>query len=145
MWRTTIYFFLLVLFFLNFNPRPPCGGRRYVNNRGYQQKYFNPRPPCGGRRRRKRQTRRMIIFQSTSPVWRTTRFIYDDDAIHIISIHVPRVEDDYHRLPKHTREKRFQSTSPVWRTTSPTQHPPPAARISIHVPRVEDDLPQRGT
>ena len=33
-------------------------------------------------------------FQSTSPVWRTTRFIYDDDAIHIISIHVPRVEDD---------------------------------------------------
>ena len=60
----------------DFNPRPPCGGRRYVNNRGYQQKYFNPRPPCGGR---------LFVYSAT----RTER---------TISIHVPRVEDDLLRL-----------------------------------------------
>ena len=34
----------------DFNPRPPCGGRRdWTWTALYEKKYFNPRPPCGGR------------------------------------------------------------------------------------------------
>ncbi len=82
-----------------------------------------------------------IIFQSTSPVWRTT------------------ARDD-----KRIWHTEFQSTSPVWRTTFLIRslsrqsvyfnpRPPCGGRlhnkswvdqqgqISIHVPRVEDDMP----
>ena len=35
----------------HFNPRPPCGGRRWAAAwRACICIYFNPRPPCGGRR-----------------------------------------------------------------------------------------------
>ena len=57
-------------------------------------------------------------FQSTSPVWRTT---YANQLLylgHIISIHVPRVEDDFYNHFHSIRIQSFQSTSPVWRTTS---------------------------
>ena len=37
-------------FDINFNPRPPCGGRQVCNQHGRHDCYFNPRPPCGGRR-----------------------------------------------------------------------------------------------
>ncbi len=33
----------------NFNPRPPCGRRRYHPNQPYPIENFNPRPPCGRR------------------------------------------------------------------------------------------------
>ena len=35
--------------------------------------YFNPRPPCGGRHIQGNQPIHTSIFQSTSPVWGTTR------------------------------------------------------------------------
>ena len=57
------------------------------------------------------------IFQSTSPVWRTTVQCFQRLAEGVISIHVPRVEDD--------------GTCGTGKTY--------AALISIHVPRVEDD------
>ena len=55
-------------------------------------------------------------FQSTSPVWRTTVVAVLPRRGDVISIHVPRVEDDIHLT--------------VLRAV---------IRISIHVPRVEDD------
>ncbi len=57
------------------------------------------------------------IFQSTSPVWRTTAEIDIVLFALSISIHVPRVEDDL--IDPDTDED---------------------ADISIHVPRVEDDI-----
>ena len=33
----------------DFNPRPPCGGRRSLLLSSAFQLNFNPRPPCGGR------------------------------------------------------------------------------------------------
>ena len=102
-------------------------------------------------------------FQSTSPVWRTTKYCPNCGAIMDISIHVPRVEDDgdkqphgHHyiyfnpRPPCGGRPTRpiaiaianiFQSTSPVWRTTEDDYCPQSFVAISIHVPRVEDDSP----
>ena len=138
-WRTTRSRLTTLTTRLNFNPRPPCGGR----------------PVC-----------RFTIcvnkkFQSTSPVWRTTIQLLllprtqkisihvprvEDDTkrtlrriLRYISIHVPRVEDDscglsVSRPPRYfnprppcggrrrqwktaKKSNRFQSTSPVWRTT----------------------------
>ena len=127
-----------------------------------RQAHFNPRPPCGGR---PRQTPRRCFwrtFQSTSPVWRTTVPLTDEEIYELISIHVPRVEDD-RRLTvsglvrcrfqstspvwrttkcagKYNPQNTFQSTSPVWRTTYPATRRTRMKCISIHVPRVEDDF-----
>ena len=100
-------------------------------------------------------------FQSTSPVWRTTTVNPDsgyeglisihvprveDDAISAflgksweISIHVPRVEDDIVEHWSCGGRCGFQSTSPVWRTTKNRYKAKLDEIISIHVPRVEDD------
>ena len=108
---------------------------------------FNPRPPCGGRHGAVEVLRAKGVFQSTSPVWRTTRTKYGCGCWVAISIHVPRVEDDASsatasafpgnfnpRPPCGGRPKVFnlsvsplvfQSTSPVWRTT-PSLFSPPA-------------------
>ena len=150
----------------------------------HSRRNFNPRPPCGGRRSKAVYSVCSALFQSTSPVWRTTVISssrrwktanfnprppcggrppqrevkpYEED----ISIHVPRVEDDLRVICYSLTEYRFQSTSPVWRTTdgsyqavvmSGFQSTSPVWRtttsherivnrpdISIHVPRVEDD------
>ena len=71
-WRTTIKWDNRKRRIINFNPRPPCGGRLLVR--------FLLRGSHG--------------FQSTSPVWRTTLNSAAVDKKAEISIHVPRVEDD---------------------------------------------------
>ena len=55
---------------------------------------FNPRPPCGGRRDGQTKTRKADAFQSTSSVWRTTKCATEAQRDRAISIHVLRVEDD---------------------------------------------------
>ena len=55
---------------------------------------FNPRPPCGGRRGPSRTSPCVVIFQSTSSVWRTTGEAGAEVVLIDISIHVLRVEDD---------------------------------------------------
>ena len=105
-----------------------------------------------------------LKFQSTSPVWRTTKgWLTAEDVFAnfnprppcggrpvgyfigafalYISIHVPRVEDDCsYRVRYLLIYLRFQSTSPVWRTTGTLNMCVFCKRISIHVPRVEDDV-----
>ena len=146
---------------VNFNPRPPCGGRRLSERMSQQVLHFNPRPPCGGRPEILAQE--IARFKISIHVPRV-----EDDAhfpagliLFFISIHVPRVEDDARCLSCATRGGyfnprppcggrqctiqalvtilRFQSTSPVWRTTWETSFASDLRRISIHVPRVEDD------
>ena len=102
--------------------------------------YFNPRPPCGGRLLNSFSPSTYSLFQSTSPVWRTTGQFFNQVSSQTISIHVPRVEDDVNlfdfsvqriKISIHVprveddrrgfdwrgRRREFQSTSPVWRTT----------------------------
>ena len=79
---------------VNFNPRPPCGGRR-IQRQDRQGHYdFNPRPPCGGRRSDIFPIPRFCLFQSTSSMWRTTHLDVNPRHIGPISIHVLHVEDD---------------------------------------------------
>ena len=57
----------------DFNPRPPCGGRRLVFAcAAFCTSHFNPRPPCGGRRRGADFRSIGVAFQSTPPVWGAT-------------------------------------------------------------------------
>ena len=144
-WRTTKIHFCERRSWVYFNPRPPCGGRRYTTELDQPQEIISIHVPRveddSGRRS---QTPTAEKFQSTSPVWRTTDsldkglFCFCDfnprppcggrpisrlfQGYQVrISIHVPRVEDDVasricRRLPT-----EFQSTSPVWRTTAVTR------------------------
>ena len=73
---------------------------------------FNPRPPCGGRLFLLSVPSSFFLFQSTSPVWRTTSIMIVSLIYQIISIHVPRVEDyTLHELPTWTR-RNFQPRPP---------------------------------
>ena len=78
---------------------------------------FNPRPPCGGRRRRDKDNVAFGKFQSTSSVWRTTAVFASIAYERGISIHVLRVEDDKSYQLLGGADGTFQSTSSVWRTT----------------------------
>ena len=126
----------------NFNPRPPCGGR-LVDNYGHDEdeQISIHVPRVEDDSELPRRNTHTSAFQSTSPVWRTTAalllslFLLPlyfnprppcggrlspidlDSPEEVISIHVPRVEDDNDRK----RQKI------------------PVDGISIHVPRVEDD------
>ena len=84
----------------NFNPRPPCGGRRWSDWSTSSSLYFNPRPPCGGRR-----------VQSSGPA-----------SAFPISIHAPRVGGDRYDSQLPFRHWLFQSTPPVWGATRSTSH-----------------------
>ena len=101
-------------------------------------RYFNPRPPCGGRLYLIDHNYLTKIFQSTSPVWRTTGVDTTEYMIKRISIHVPRVEDDGGKclLPRF-----FYISIHVPRVEDDTivEGLRWAYPISIHVPRVEDD------
>ena len=140
-WRTTNVDGHYLGGVVNFNPRPPCGGRlehgvdivyrRLISihvprveddikilSPSAVSMHFNPRPPCGGRPFRGLTTLLSTEkFQSTSPVWRTTR----------------------QNKRKIYAKITFQSTSPVWRTTASFDRRLSIFSISIHVPRVEDD------
>ena len=126
--------------YIDFNPRPPCGGRptssgHWTSWRVFQSTSsvwrttstrtsrlwttadFNPRPPCGGRRQLCEEFNHAIQnFNPRPPCggrlggWRSSG---------IGSI--------------------FQSTSSVWRTTEPQTFDFAFIEISIHVLRVEDD------
>ena len=79
----------------NFNPRPPCGGRRPSHILFQLHIDFNPRPPCGGR------------LSPPGPAQSQSN----------ISIHAPRVGGDLpHSTPSILR-CLFQSTPPVWGAT----------------------------
>ena len=80
---------------IDFNPRPPWGGRlsSYSASRA-KPYYFNPRPPWGGRLYSR--VRRFIdfLFQSTPSVGRATTKSVKMPQNHEISIHALRGEGD---------------------------------------------------
>ncbi len=126
---------------MDFNPRPPCGGRRAGARQGarvgrisihaprvggdsshqssaHSSRNFNPRPPCGGRRRSCAASRPRHHFNPRPPC------------------------GGRRAAPCWTRrEKRFQSTPPVWGATGHHDSGCTALGISIHAPRVGGDRP----
>ena len=101
---------------------------------------FYPRPPRGGRPSALIRLTRLLIFLSTSPAWGTTekelqqdktaqtfyprpprggRLVLQGglDIIRELSIHVPRVGDDFLPFFRLATVTIFLSTSPAWGTT----------------------------
>ena len=151
---------------LDFNPLPPCGGRRTYTDRQTASRYFNPLPPCGGRPHLhvRRETKK--IFQSTPSVWRETLLPSQQVLPHSFQstpsvwretapvIHVTCQCRDFNPRPpcggrRHGSQGRdgrlytFQSTPSVWRETGHGQQDCRPYPISIHSLRVEGDTLQR--
>ena len=80
---------------LYFNPRPPRGGRRSSGLCSlWGARYFNPRPPRGGRRLFIGTQIAASLFQSTPSARRATGFAKSIVLVHSISIHALREEGD---------------------------------------------------
>ena len=80
----------------NFNPRTPCGVRRFtVTDISTLNGNFNPRTPCGVRRCYSRSRNRRTGFQSTHPVRGATWQRKEGDGLMGISIHAPRAGCDW--------------------------------------------------
>ena len=79
------------------------------------------------------------IFQSTSPVWRTTRDKQIRFCVRGISIHVPRVEDDPLNTGFRKGAWNFNPRPPCGGRPAAIEGRLYIGIISIHVPRVEDD------
>ena len=75
----------------NFNPRSPCGERRFGSSRRFRTKDFNPRSPCGER----------LLDADEERI---------DD---LISIHAPLAGSDYLGRHDHGQWPAFQSTLPL--------------------------------
>ena len=149
----------------NFNPLPPCGGRRKRAARAAYIADFNPLPPCGGRPNVIVSDLLDAVFQSTPSVWRETENISISPEVLAISIHSLRVEGDrccqiitykgapFQSTPSVWRETLrrgaadgknvFQSTPSVWRETRWYLCAVWTTHISIHSLRVEGDMQQR--
>ena len=96
-----------------FNPRTPCGVRRYVeDDENEEGQYINPRTPCGVRHDIHAHLAKQDEFQSTHPVrgatqtWRTCSYVPR------ISIHAPRAGCDLHPLVKLPPDYDFNPRTP---------------------------------
>ena len=103
--------------YMNFNPRPPHGGRHMLLLPRVRDRDFNPRPPHGGRRQANSRGRK------NSP----------------ISIHVPRAGDDKATLRKLPTVTHFNPRPPCGGRLRRKLLPICFEGISIHVPRAGDD------
>ena len=82
---------------------------------------FNPRPPCGGRPDILQGSEPRGSFQSTAPVWGPTLLLWPENRGGHISIHGPRVGADWRIAASRRSCRRFQSTAPVWGPTVKTR------------------------
>ena len=105
------------IYYPNFYPRPPRGGRRLFPRAYLHRQYFYPRPPRGGRR-------------TVQDLW-----VY----VMKISIHALREEGDRLVHFGAARTKEFLSTPSARRATRCYNHPTGESGISIHALREEGD------
>ena len=147
----------------DFNPRTPCGVRRWIRLLLPGTTNFNPRAPCGARLDRPvifgirrpisihapRVGRDSLIqaplcvvlrrFQSTRPVWGATFVVSHQSGLLQFQstrpVWVATVSPPEHMWAHH----EFQSTRPVWGATAGADGNGGAAGISIHAPRVGRD------
>ena len=124
-----------------FNPRSPCGERRWRAAPSTGTENFNPRSPCG-----ERPDLRVIVPIPVQISIHAPRVGSDTSGESRlsqpmkISIHAPRVGSDISYCVMGPCSEQFQSTLPVWGATPPAfPGPRPPGTISIHAPRVGSD------
>ena len=102
-----------------FNPRPPCGGRRfYARSHRSKQRNFNPRPPCGGRPAGagvcpavKAISTHALLAEGDAPVQHRRKILGD------ISTHALLAEGDFVLIIT-LQHSRFQPTPSLRRATT---------------------------
>ena len=124
---------------VNFNPLPPCGGRLRITRPPEMPADFNPLPPCGGRQFSKQLLFCADRFQSTPSVWRETTEKFFNMYQKGISIHSLRVEGDYQEMGTHRGRGHFNPLPPCGGRPQRYNLAVAAANISIHSLRVEGD------
>ena len=96
-----------------FNPRSPCGERRKEKSSCRNFGGFNPRSPCGERLRKWLLSRGRQLFQSTLPVrGATRRFRGRRSRNRRVSIHAPRAGSDLGATEVIFLKQRFNPRSP---------------------------------
>ena len=145
----------------SFNPRAPCGARRFIGRLCRLRPGFNPRAPCGARPGGERCIHTKDEFQSTRPVRGATRPLCGDCKQPHVSIHAPRAGRDLRadnpllslhsfnpRAPCGARlgvggiymfKRTFQSTRPVRGATEDASAKGNKRIVSIHAPRAGRD------
>ena len=102
----------------NFNPLPPCGGRRILSTSPSWITDFNPLPPCGGRLLCAGGVNMTIYISIHSLRVEGDFLIFLLDRFFSISIHSLRVEGDEITSVMTENQIIFQSTPSVWRETA---------------------------
>ena len=97
---------------MNFNPRPPRGGRQSAPGVSISKRNFNPRPPRGGRHFPRAIPTTSPQFQSTPPSRGATRALPPAEWSRHISIHAPLAGGDGSWAANICTTRRFQSTPP---------------------------------
>ena len=147
----------------NFNPRPPCGGRRSVYeivpgvpvisihaplaggdlhsvNQPSSAHPFQSTPPLRGATRMPRWWRcRFGQFQSTPPLRGATAAWWKEIGTISISIHAPLAGGDWTWRNTAMCSMLFQSTPPLRGATQGLEFPAYTITISIHAPLAGGD------
>ena len=124
-----------------FNPRLPCGRRLAGNGLQIIHHCFNPRLPCGRRLDRDRRLAGGHCFNPRLPCGRRPRAVRDATMSHRFNPRLPCGRRLYRlRIAGHRRA--FQSTPPVWEATRHSPDQQGQDGVSIHASRVGGD--QRG-
>ena len=95
-----------------FNPRAPCGARRYLSGACPPTQCFNPRAPCGARHHGMHNSFHDNGFQSTRPVWGATFCMSKGLMRALVSIHAPRVGRDAFRCAIPSSGASFNPRAP---------------------------------
>ena len=148
----------------NFNPRPPCGGRRASLCHVVKCGQFQSTPPmrgatvlirasifcrfisihaphAGGDLSLRDVIRLPILFQSTPPMRGATPITRPHSAYFIISIHAPHAGGDAEGLVYPDFSVEFQSTPPMRGATESLKSSLGSSPISIHAPHAGGDAP----
>ena len=125
---------------LYFNPRTPCGVRRWIRLLLPGTTNFNPRAPCGARLCVRHAGDPARRFQSTRPVWGATTASVSIFASPCISIHAPRVGRDDSQAMSVGLLYDFNPRAPCGARLYYARMAVATPTISIHAPRVGRDF-----
>ena len=105
-----------------FNPRAPCGARRFVSLLILWCLYFNPRAPCGARHPLTCGSFAEIQFQSTRPMRGATAVPPQTQPSDCISIHAPHAGRDGAAAWLPSRRQNFNPRAPCGARPGPRCH-----------------------
>ena len=94
MWGATGVDYVIEQGTTDFNPRAPCGARRWMKTSDGGMHIFQSTRPVWGATTRALIVTPRWLFQSTRPVWGATGKRRSDCKVNFISIHAPRVGRD---------------------------------------------------